>query len=1269
MIRGVGLRGAVAVNVAAMIGAGPLITIPLVVAAMHGSVSVAAWIAGALIALCDGLVYAELAARLPRTGGTYAYLREAFGSSGLGRLIAFLYVWQLCFSMPLLLASGYIGFAQYAGFLVPALAADPLWQKWTAVGIGAITLVALCRAIPAIARTAIVLATIALATLATVAFAGLTHPVHPLGPILAHALDPVGVGALGAALVITAYDYAGYGDITQMGEEVIAPQRTMPLAVLWSVAFVAIAYLALNVGVFATLAPDAVAHATSVASDVVDRTLGRPAAIAVTVGVLITAFASTYGALLGAARVPFAAARDGDFLAFFARLHPTAKFPVASLVVLGLLALPACFLSLGDVINALTAASVLVGSVGQIVGLALLRRRTPDAPFRIPLYPLPPLIALGAWIYLFIATGTNAMLFGTATLALGAVVFLVRARIGRMWPFVAASAAALALLIGTNRPASAESFTHAAVVLRDGNPTLVVDGKPFFFYGTAFFYERMQPEMWAASMRTLRDMGFNTLDLYVPWNWHETSDGDVDFDGHSDPRRNLRDVLRLADAFGFKLIIRPGPVIRNEWRNGGYPAWLLTRPEYGMPLHDILEGRYPATATLQNEHSDAAAAQWLANTTHLSYAHRWLTTVLREVEPVADRVIAIQLDDDQGAYLDNDTWPAPHLHAYLGWLEKTVREVTGPQIPVFINTYEMRVTASSPVWAMGNWYQSDAYSIGEHDRSILEFSTGLLQTQRSFPVAISEFQAGWLAQPEDPEPRPADPTNTTLALHTLLGLGARGIIIFPAQDTIAPAGWEAPFANETYAWGAALTIDVRSSDRYGPTKLFGEDVHLFGPELARSRRLADGAIAYLTSSFDPTRVTQADVFAIAARTQSALRACRLRGLTCDLVDLSFISFDDLKQYRFLVLPLTKTASELTAATRSLIDRYRSNAGIVGAEPPAVVPRSPFLDGTLLQTADGATFLDIVNFDAKPRIIPTRHIVIGTTTFTTPHLTVRARGAQLLRLDTQSVAPDDPVMDGPRGLPETTMVDSGRLPVKASVRTDHDDVALENDVVQMTFRPNAGGRAFSFSLRNAPAALDHLTSVGAMRDDAAIQPPLSTTDLIGKYTRSFPAGMFNRPYAVTSGPLPNAGAFLELRYHAPDVLPAGGSFERRIEMAANEPRVTARERATFDGDIAGTQRAVRYDSFAMHDAQIIDERVRGAIGVWSGSGGLLVVSWPAGDVEAADLIPERTSEVLKLRFAPADRQARTTVYAIAAAKTLDEATAIVTADAGRTQQFP
>ncbi|MEA2718708.1 MAG: basic amino acid/polyamine antiporter, family, partial [Candidatus Eremiobacteraeota bacterium] len=242
MIRGVGLRSAVAINVATMVGAGPFITLPLVVVALHGSVSAVAWVLGAVIALCDGLVWAELASRYPRSGGTYTYLREAFGPRGPGRFVAFLFVWQFLFWAPLILASGYIGFAQYAAYLVPAVAA-PVPSHLLAVAVGVVTLAALYRAIPQIARTALVLGGVALVTLLAVAFAGLTHPYAPPAHTIPMTFTfAIGVVALGNALVITLYDYGGYGDVCALGDEVVMPARTIPRAIVLSVLFVGAAY-------------------------------------------------------------------------------------------------------------------------------------------------------------------------------------------------------------------------------------------------------------------------------------------------------------------------------------------------------------------------------------------------------------------------------------------------------------------------------------------------------------------------------------------------------------------------------------------------------------------------------------------------------------------------------------------------------------------------------------------------------------------------------------------------------------------------------------------------------------------------------------------------------------------------------------------------------------------------------------------------------------------------------------------------------------------
>jgi amino acid transporter len=447
LTRGVPLPGAVAINVISMIGIGPLITIPLVLSALHGPLSLAGWLAGALLAICDGLVWAELGSALPGSGGTYGYLLAIFGRDRFGRLLAFLFVWQTLFFAPLVLASGYIGFANYAGYLVPQVASSPALATALAIGVGLITLFALYRAIATISRISVLLGGAALLTLSCIIVASYAH-FSPSQAVALPAHDSVWEGlraGLGQALIIAAYDYFGYNQANCIGDEIVDPARTLPRAIAISIALVAVLYVTMQFGVLGAVHWQAVVADASgtlpalgkhLASSIVEQAFGSGAASAVTVLILVTAFASVYGGLLGFSRIPYAAAVDGVFLRAFARVHPRDRFPNVSLLAIGLLALPACFFPLDQVINALTTGIVLIQSVAQIAALAMLRSRGARAPYRMWLYPLPALVALAGWIFLFVSAGTGAILFGIGTLAAGVVVFVTRAAIRREWPFV-----------------------------------------------------------------------------------------------------------------------------------------------------------------------------------------------------------------------------------------------------------------------------------------------------------------------------------------------------------------------------------------------------------------------------------------------------------------------------------------------------------------------------------------------------------------------------------------------------------------------------------------------------------------------------------------------------------------------------------------------------------------------------------------------------------------------------------------------------------------
>jgi len=444
MIRAIDLRGAVSVNMITMIGIGPLITLALVLSYLNGPLALVGWIAGALVSMCDGLVWAELSSRYPGSGGTYVYLREIFGREGAGRMLAFLFNWQFVFYATLLIASGYIGFASYAAYLFPIVGESTFAHDALAVSMGVVTMILVYRKVTVAERLSVVFFVAAVSTLVLIIAAGLSHPdFHQAFHLDKPVVFGLGfLGGLGQAMVITMYDYAGYSQAALMGDEVIDPVRTIPRSIIISILLLATLYVLLQLAVNAVVPWQSLAadpnssNAQFVAATVVSRNWGPWAAKFVTFMILVTAFASAYGSLLGFARIPYAAALDGAFLRPFAKLHPTGRFPYVSVLVIGLLTLPAACLPLTQVINWLTAGIVLIQAIAQIVALAVLRGRGEMPPFRMWLYPLPPIVALVGWLLLFASTGASAIVFGIATLALGTVVYLISASAQKVWPFL-----------------------------------------------------------------------------------------------------------------------------------------------------------------------------------------------------------------------------------------------------------------------------------------------------------------------------------------------------------------------------------------------------------------------------------------------------------------------------------------------------------------------------------------------------------------------------------------------------------------------------------------------------------------------------------------------------------------------------------------------------------------------------------------------------------------------------------------------------------------
>ena len=465
--RSLSLRDAVALNMLDMIGVGPFITLPLILAAMGGPQAMLGWILGAGLALCDGLVWAELGAAMPEAGGSYAFLRRIYsgadGTRKLGRFLAFLFIFQLTFSAPLSVASGCIGLSQYAAYLWPGLAGHTATHLLrvgpysagvsagpaTLVAIGAV-LLAMLLLYRGLTGLRVVTATMWCSVMGLVAWILVTGLVHGhvaqafTFPPGAFALTPGFFLGLGSAMLIATYDYWGYYNITFLGGEVKDAARTVPRAILISIALVAAMYLAMNISVLAVLPWQGIVGAGSMDArravistfmetaygPQIGQMLGKVAAVLV----MVTAFASVFSLLLGYSRIPYAAARDGNYFRVFGRLHRNG-FPHVSLLVLGAAAICFCFFSLADVIAALVVLRILLQFLMQHVGVIYLWRSQPGLkrPFRIWLYPLPPLLAICGFVYILVerVNFQREILGAGVVIVVGTAVYAVRERLRR----------------------------------------------------------------------------------------------------------------------------------------------------------------------------------------------------------------------------------------------------------------------------------------------------------------------------------------------------------------------------------------------------------------------------------------------------------------------------------------------------------------------------------------------------------------------------------------------------------------------------------------------------------------------------------------------------------------------------------------------------------------------------------------------------------------------------------------------------------------------
>ena len=425
--RKINLLQATSINMIDMVGIGPFVVMPFVISRFNDGLFLWAWIFGAITAFIDAMIWSELGAAYPLAGGTYNFHRIAYGEK-YGRLMSFLFVWQTSIQAPLVVASGAIGFAQYLTYIVDL---TQLQEKIISGGLVILVFILLYRKIEAIGKISVAMGAIVVLTILWIIISGLTHQQYPVK------LLPTGNesfftyafwAAVGQGSVKTVYSYLGYYNVCHLGGEIKKPEINIPRSIFISIAGIAVLYLLMNISVMGVISWQSVLEGDKyLVSSFMESIYGHNAGVVITVLILCIAFSSLFAVVLGYSRVPYAAAVDGNFFKIFGKLHPTKNFPYMSLIILCAVGFVfSLIFRLGDAISSILAMRIIIQFIGQGVGVALLRKRfgSKQLPFKMWLFPLPVIISICIWLFLFVSTGWFA-LWGSLIAATGAIVYLL----------------------------------------------------------------------------------------------------------------------------------------------------------------------------------------------------------------------------------------------------------------------------------------------------------------------------------------------------------------------------------------------------------------------------------------------------------------------------------------------------------------------------------------------------------------------------------------------------------------------------------------------------------------------------------------------------------------------------------------------------------------------------------------------------------------------------------------------------------------------------
>jgi hypothetical protein len=353
-------------------------------------------------------------------------------------------------------------------------------------------------------------------------------------------------------------------------------------------------------------------------------------------------------------------------------------------------------------------------------------------------------------------------------------------------------------------PASAPSGTQ--IVSVQGYPELLVNGRPFFVHAAEFSYYRVPADLWSHDLDRFRELGINTIDVRIPRNWHEIREGEFDFDGHTNPRRDLRGLLKLITEKGFYLIARPGPTAADNWKDDGYPDWLsaAAADESQRELNSWLGAFARELAPYSSTKNAAAPVS--------------STSKPPSEENYSGRLLFVLLNNgpEAGAQFPEDLHDALAKEGIESRLAATVSDsefafnhsLIAPEIPFSGKWYMKqsgRPTVPDP--------KAGGERVTDEDAQTLAFLAQNLRTQNNFPAMLTEFQAGWPTPSDDSGPRRSAPSNTLLGTRWLISQGIAGIEYSPLQDSLTPPGYQTAAANRDFLWNAPLDLAGEKQER------------------------------------------------------------------------------------------------------------------------------------------------------------------------------------------------------------------------------------------------------------------------------------------------------------------------------------------------------------------------------------------------------------------------------------------------------------------------